>query len=77
MEQPDPQSPVFAHSEVDVLASPQRVWAVLADIDGWQTWNPAVRRASLDGALESATSFKFAAGPGNNVQPAWGPAPGN
>ena len=31
------------HTEVDVGAPAARVWAILADFDGWAQWNPFAR----------------------------------
>ncbi len=45
-------------------ADPRRVWGVLADIEGWATWNPAIREVSLDGDLEIGAHFRWATGPG-------------
>lgn len=45
----------FEHS-VQAPASRERVWALLTDISGWPSWNPAVGRAELDGPVaEGAT----------------------
>lgn len=30
------------HSEIDIDASPEVVWAVLSDLDGYHEWNPFV-----------------------------------
>ena len=67
MERTDAAGPIFARSETDVSASPRRVWAVLADIEQWPTWNPAVRGATLEGDLEATTPFRWAAGAGTNA----------
>lgn len=40
------------------------MWSVLADIEGWPSWNPAIRDVSLDGAVEVGTHFRWATGPG-------------
>lgn len=60
----DPAAPVVARAEIEVRASPTRVWSVLADVEEWPTWNPAVRGVRLQGDLEAGASFRWAAGPG-------------
>lgn len=32
----------------DVAAPPDRVWALLVDLDAWPRWGPSVSRAELD-----------------------------
>jgi uncharacterized protein YndB with AHSA1/START domain len=52
----------FEHS-VEAPASPERVWALWTDVEGWPTWNPGVARAELDGPLaEGATGTVRAVG---------------
>jgi uncharacterized protein YndB with AHSA1/START domain len=53
-----------ARAEIEVAAPPEIVWAVLADIDSWPSWNPEVKSASLDGPLTKGTQFRWKAGPG-------------
>jgi len=38
------------HTE-ETTATPEAVWAVVADIDGWPSWNPGYAAAHLDGPL--------------------------
>ena len=48
-----------AHAEADIAARERDVWTVLADIDSWPTWNPAVHQAVLDGRMEVGGHFRF------------------
>lgn len=34
------------HSEIEIDASPERVWHLLTDFDSFPQWNPFIRRAS-------------------------------
>jgi uncharacterized protein YndB with AHSA1/START domain len=49
---------------IEVAAPPGVVWSVLVDIEGWPSWNPAIREVSLDGDLEVGTHFRWSTGPG-------------
>lgn len=40
---------------------------MLAQIDEWPSWNPAVRDAALEGPLEQGTTFRWAAGASVNA----------
>jgi len=42
------------HSQ-ETTASPDAVWRVVADFDGWPSWNQGYREAHLDGSLEAGT----------------------
>ncbi len=48
-----------AQAEVEVAASSRQVWAVLADVASWPTWNPAVRHAVCEPGFEVGTRFRF------------------
>jgi uncharacterized protein YndB with AHSA1/START domain len=60
----DQHAPITASGSVDVSASPGEVWALLADIAQWPTWNPDVREARLDGELQPGSRFVWSSGPG-------------
>ena len=63
----NPQAPVVGTSEIEIAASPEAVWEVLTTIERWPSWNPQVKSASLQGALEEGTQFRWKAGPGTIV----------
>jgi len=33
-------------SEIEIEASPEKVWGILVNIDNWNTWNPIINQAS-------------------------------
>ncbi|MGE0386577.1 MAG: SRPBCC family protein [Gammaproteobacteria bacterium] len=41
--------------QIEVAAAPDKVWALVADLCGVKTWNPAVRECSADGGNELNT----------------------
>lgn len=60
-------APVVAATEIEIAAPREVVWQVLTAIDRWPSWNPAVKSASLLGAVEEGTEFRWKAGPGTIV----------
>jgi hypothetical protein len=55
----DDTAPVTSSSEIVIDAPAQRVWEVLADLRGWQTWAPGFRVRALD-AVEPGREFRWA-----------------
>ena len=50
-------------SQVDIAATPEKVWAILTDFSGWKEWNPIAEEAS--GRAEVGTElFLSFGGPG-------------
>jgi uncharacterized protein YndB with AHSA1/START domain len=60
----DETAPAVARSQLEIRASREIVWAVLADIEEWPSWNPDVKSATLEGPLAEGTSFRWKSGPG-------------
>jgi uncharacterized protein YndB with AHSA1/START domain len=58
------QAPVVGASEIEIAAAPEVVWDVLTAIDGWPSWNPQVKSASLEGEIAEGSVFRWKAGPG-------------
>ena len=62
--QADRNAPVYGTGEVEVAADPETVWGVLADIQGWPSWNPDITGATLRGPVRPGTTFSWKSGPG-------------
>lgn len=55
-------APAVATHELLINAPGQKVWSLVAEIDRWPSWNPAVKRAKLNGTFEVGTTFNWKAG---------------
>jgi Polyketide cyclase / dehydrase and lipid transport len=55
-------APVLATHELLINAAVQRIWSLVADIDHWPSWNPAVKTAKLNGAFEVGATFNWKSG---------------
>jgi hypothetical protein len=62
--QADRNAPVFGSGELEIAADPDTVWAVLADIQGWPSWNPDITAATVRGPVQPGTTFTWKSGPG-------------
>jgi len=67
MTQINESAPIILGGEVEIAASPEVVWDVLSTIEGWPSWNPEVKSASLEGNLSPGTEFRWKAGPSRLV----------
>jgi hypothetical protein len=63
----DARAPVIGSSEIEIAASPELVWDVIATIDKWPSWNPAIAEVTLEGPVAQGTVFRWKAGPGTIV----------
>jgi uncharacterized protein YndB with AHSA1/START domain len=58
----DAHAPIVLRRETEIAATPEAVWAVLAEIDAWAAWSDDVASASLHGELAAGTTFRWKAG---------------
>jgi uncharacterized protein YndB with AHSA1/START domain len=58
----DEHAPAKSTRELHIDASPEVVWANLADINNWPRWNAGVSRARLDGPLNPGSTFRWRSG---------------
>ena len=55
-------APAVATHELLINAPAQIIWSLVAEIDRWPSWNPAVKSAKLNGAFEVGTTFDWKSG---------------
>jgi hypothetical protein len=55
-------APAKSTRELHIDAPCEAVWGLLADIDNWPRWNPAVSRARLDGPFAPGSIFLWKSG---------------
>jgi uncharacterized protein YndB with AHSA1/START domain len=58
------EAPVVGKSELEISAPPERVWAVLTDLDQWPTWNADVKSMQFGKSVAPGSTFRWKAGPG-------------
>ncbi len=58
------EAPAIATGDIEIRATPEVVWDLLADIDNWPRWNRDVKEATLMGGLRESSVFRWKAGPG-------------
>ena len=56
-------APATAEGELRIDADPQRVFAVIAAIDQWPSWNADVKSVELQGSVQLGTGFRWKSGP--------------
>jgi uncharacterized protein YndB with AHSA1/START domain len=56
------RAPAIASGEVEIAASPEVVWDVISNIEGWPSWNPDVKTSLLEGPLGVGSVFRWKAG---------------
>ena len=59
----DHSAPLVVSSEVEIAASPEALWDVIADFESWPEWSPHVRSLEIDGPVEPGTRFRWKVGP--------------
>jgi hypothetical protein len=60
-------APATAEGELRINADPQTVFAVIAAIDQWPSWNPDVKSVRVEGPAQPGTVFRWKAGPSSLV----------
>jgi len=55
-------APVTCASSIVIHTSPERVWAVLTDINGWASWQNDIFKPKLNDDLVSGSTFVWTTG---------------
>lgn len=55
-------APVKCSKTITINASPEKVWAVLTDIDKWANWQTDISSAKTNGVLKPDTTFHWKTG---------------
>jgi uncharacterized protein YndB with AHSA1/START domain len=55
-------APVRASLEIAIDAPPERVWALLTEINNWPKWQQDITKAEISGPLQSGTGFSWTSG---------------
>jgi hypothetical protein len=60
-------APVTATATIPIVADPELIWDLLADINRWPQWNTDIKSASLPGPVAPDEVFRWRAGPAKLV----------
>jgi hypothetical protein len=58
----DSFAPVSSQGEILIASTPAIVWSLLTDFDNWSKWNPAIRKAFLEGPLAPGSVLRWKSG---------------
>ncbi len=58
----DRDAPVFSEGQIDVAATPEELWDIMADFENWPSWNSDVQSVTLGGPVAEGTTFRWKAG---------------
>lgn len=60
------RAPVIAHAQIEIAASPAKVWALLVNAPAWPRWSQDIMKVSATAPLTLGTHFTWEEG-GNTV----------
>ena len=60
----DLSAPVIVEESISVQASPELIWNIMIDFQGWPNWNPEIKAVRVEGPIGEGTRFSWKAGPG-------------
>ncbi len=58
-ESSDPDAPASTDKTTRIVASPERVWQAMSQIDQWANWQPDISKAKLNGPFQAGSTFDW------------------
>lgn len=52
-------APVKTVQQIEINASPEKVYQVMSNIDNWSNWQPAIQDPKLEGPFQKGASFNW------------------
>lgn len=52
-------APVVQSKEIVILASPEKIWNILSDINNWDKWNKRISNPTLQTKIEEGAQFTW------------------
>ncbi|GAB5464767.1 MAG: hypothetical protein Kapaf2KO_02030 [Candidatus Kapaibacteriales bacterium] len=53
------EAPVVQTNEIEINATPEKVWQVLTDIESWYKWNERIIKPTIEDRLEVGSKFTW------------------
>jgi hypothetical protein len=55
-------APVFSEGAIEIAASPEELWDLMADVERWPVWNSDVEWVRLEGRVDEGSVFRWKGG---------------
>lgn len=56
------EAPVVQKNEIDINATPEKIWKILTNIENWDEWNNRIKKPILLEELKAGTTFSWKTG---------------
>ncbi|MCW3467120.1 SRPBCC family protein [Chitinophaga nivalis] len=55
-------APAKTRLKINIQADPEKIWAIMSDVDHWSVWNTDIQDVKLNGAFQQGTTFDWKTG---------------
>ena len=52
-------APLKYHKTIHINSSPEKVWAIITNINQWSKWETDIKKSKIKGGLKPGTNFDF------------------